>query len=167
VFYDVPQPTPTPSGGGGSSSGGSTRPAGAQQLIILTDSVYLGSFTKDRLRLPLEILGGTAPYAVNIDWGDGQSDLLLRDQAGNFTVEHLYEQGGTYIIKISAKDNGGQLATTQTIAIVNGPPQTGKAITGTISRPENLFWELVIAIVIIILVYLAGLATGYKLYREK
>jgi len=69
----------------------------------------------------LQISGGKAPYALNIDWGDGSNNLISRPDSSDTTVEHIYSLPAQYQITLNATDAGGKKAYAQTAVLVSGP----------------------------------------------
>ena len=73
------------------------------------------------LSWPLQLTGGTGPYAFSIDWGDGSKpELKSQALAGVVTINHAYKQAGIYRINITVTDVNGVSAFLQVIAVVNG-----------------------------------------------
>ena len=89
-------------------------------LSLQTDYQYLGAFPGNRASIWIDVENGTAPYAVEISWGDGNSDLASRPAAGRFAVDHTYSAAGTYSIRIRLSDAVAHTATINTVMIVNG-----------------------------------------------
>ncbi|HET6863649.1 MAG TPA: PKD domain-containing protein [Candidatus Saccharimonadales bacterium] len=125
VYYDVPPaPQPnlqtTPAG-----SSGKTSP-----LLLQTAFVYKGYYTNQEVVWPLEISGGSPPYALSVDWGDGRSSIISRPQAGQFNINHIYKQPpdnklGNYTVKVQASDAAGNYTYLQFFVIVNVRNQAG------------------------------------------
>ena len=70
---------------------------------------------------PLQLSGGTGPYAFSIDWGDGtEPDLQSEPAAGNIDIQHAYSTAGIYRVTIRVKDSLGVTGFLQVIAIANG-----------------------------------------------
>lgn len=90
------------------------------QLIISYDYTLQAIFPGQSLQLPIQFTGGTPPYAISISWGDGKSDLFIRENASDFTTNHAYEKPGFYTVVIKITDKNGQQATMQFVLIVNG-----------------------------------------------
>ena len=81
-----------------------------------------------QLSWPLQLSGGTGPYAFSIDWGDGSDPQLMSQAlAGAFSIGHVYKNGGIYQINIRVTDANGVTAFLQLIAVSNGTagPPTG------------------------------------------
>lgn len=95
---------------------------GGSQLILNTNAVYRGVFPGQTLSIPISILGGTAPYAVTIQWGDTTSKVVPRDNNQTFNVDHVYQKPGTFQITLQGTDSVGRVAFLTVAAIVNGQP---------------------------------------------
>jgi hypothetical protein len=96
------------------------------ELILQSVNYYRGIKPGEEVTWPIEIVGGQAPYAVSIDWGDGTTDLLTRLAPGPFTVKHVYKYPskgymGAYPLIIRATDSAGHSAYLQLTTIVNDP----------------------------------------------
>lgn len=92
------------------------------ELVTLT-SAYgrRAASTGSQLNWPLQLAGGSGPYAFSIDWGDG-SDLQLMSQAGPgvVNINHVYKRAGIYRINVKVTDANGVSAFLQLIAVSNG-----------------------------------------------
>ncbi len=97
-----------------------------EPLIFKTSFVYEGHYVGTASSWQLAIEGGTAPYAISVDWGDGKHSLISRQQAGPFTMEHIYQKTGgyrgSYAPKFTASDAANNQTFLQLLAIVNNPP---------------------------------------------
>ena len=111
---------------------------GGDQLLLNTDAVFRGIFPRQELSVPISILGGTPPYAVNVQWGDSTNKVVPRNDNLDFTTSHAYTKPGTYQVSLQATDAGGRVAFLTVAVIVNGQPA---AATGTTSSntPSNAF----------------------------
>ena len=92
-----------------------------RQLLIQADAAYRGTFPGQQLNLGLTLLGGQAPFAVNIQWGDNANTVVSRTDNLSFTIGHTYQKPGTYPITIQASDAQNHVAFLQIAAIINGP----------------------------------------------
>lgn len=113
VYYDTPLPPTLPT---------SFLDFTGAQLLLDTDAVYRGSFPGQTLNVPITIIGGTAPYAVTVDWGDGTTKVIPRGNNSVFNASHAYKKAGTYTITLQATDSKGLTAYIQVVAIINGQP---------------------------------------------
>lgn len=92
------------------------------QLITLTSSYGRRSAaTGSQLDWPLQLSGGTGPYAFSIDWGDG-GDPQLQSQAlaGIISIAHKYKKAGIYQVNVKVTDVNGVSAFLQLIAVSSG-----------------------------------------------
>ncbi len=107
VYYDVPA---------GAIAGGVTN-----QFFIKTDvGIYRGIIAGQALTWPFEIVGGTGPYAISINWGDGKVSLLSQAEKGAFKAEHIYALGGNYTVTVQGTDEDSNSAYLQVVAVVGG-----------------------------------------------
>ena len=127
IYYDVPQTPAQPvTSAPGQPAGGSSKPSGAP-LTLKTAFVYKGFYVNQPIEWPLEIGGGTAPYAFNVDWGDGSNSVISRKDAGQFNLKHTYAKPGgykgSYKIMVQASDTDGSYAYVEFFVIVNARSQ--------------------------------------------
>ena len=95
---------------------------GGDQLILNTDAIFRGAFPDKEMSIPLDILGGRAPYALNIQWGDSTNKVVSRPDNISFRTAHTYQKGGTYQLSVQATDADGRVAFLTVASIVNGQP---------------------------------------------
>jgi len=136
---------------------------GGAQLVLNTDAVFRGTFPKEELVTPISILGGQAPYAVNVQWGDSTNKVIPRANNGDFNATHIYDKAGTYQVSIQATDAQGRVAFLTVAAIVNGQPDpvttestlAGSANTGVPGQLLAL-WPLYTSLVAIVISFWLG-----------
>jgi len=121
---------------------------GGDQLIINTDAVFRGTFPKQDLAVPIDIIGGRAPYAVNIQWGDSTNKIISRPDNITFQPTHAYAKAGTYQLAIQATDADGRVAFLTVAVIVNGQADAAAATTVTAQKTNLLLmlWPLYAAV---------------------
>jgi hypothetical protein len=86
------------------------------------------------LTWPLQLSGGSGPYAFSIDWGDGKpSELKSQGVAGVVDIEHVYSKAGIYNLTVRVTDANGVSAFLQLVAIANGQVST----TGTTDTTQK------------------------------
>lgn len=117
------------------------------QLLLETNAVYRGSFPGQTLNVPISILGGTAPYAVNVEWGDSSNKIIPRSDGSVFNASHVYKKPGTYKITLMGTDSQQQVAYLTVAAIINGQPSiitTANTISSSNSGAGKLLvlWPL-------------------------
>ncbi len=151
VIYDLLPP-----------QGGTLSPIsfGGAQLLLNTDSVFRGAFPGDELLMPLTPIGGTPPFAINIQWGDGNNRVVSRNSNEVFTTAHVFTKPGTYQVSIQATDAEGRVAFLTVAAIVNGAPNSAGA--GSMSSSDTMangllaLWPLYVSLVAIVLSFWLG-----------
>ncbi len=103
-----------------SSSPSQTYESYEKVLLVYTPPVQRGLVSGQQLKLEYEIDGGTKPYTVSIDWGDGTPNTLINhDSIGNFKALHEYKKTGQMTVRISVIDAKGRQASIQTIVVVH------------------------------------------------
>jgi|SRR5579884_146676 len=135
VFYDALPPQ---------AAGLSSLNFSSPQLVLNTDAVYRGVFPGHPLSMPVEILGGTAPYALDVKWGDTTSTVLPRGDNLTFYIQHTYQRAGTYQISLQATDSQNKVAFLTVTAIINGQPAIATVANVTKSPANKLLvlWPL-------------------------
>jgi hypothetical protein len=114
------------------------------ELLLNTDAVFRGTFPGQQLNVPLSIVGGVPPYAINTEWGDTTNSLISRSDNTTFNINHTYAKPGVYQISIQGSDSAGHDAFLTVAAIVNGQPAVAAAVTpSNTSKNEALvLWPL-------------------------
>ena len=143
---------------------------GGSQLLLNTDAVFRGAFPEQELTVPINIIGGTAPYAVNIQWGDSNNKVIPRNDNLSFASSHAYSRPGTYQISLQATDANGRVGFLSVAAIVNGQPAT-TAVTGSTTSPTIIttllaLWPLYTAVAGIVIAFWLGERRVKKLSRS-
>lgn len=111
--------------------------SGSGPLLFKSMFKYMGVYTGTPTNWELSLDGGTEPYAIHVEWGDGMTSVISRAHAGSFLLQHQYKQAGkykgSYTANFSASDADGSMAYLQLITIVNDPPVAGAGSTGSIN----------------------------------
>ena len=95
--------------------------SGSSLMYLSSDYARRGANPGDKLTWPINLNGGTGPYAISIDWGDNKAtDLMSLEFSGLFNIAHVYDNAGTYTVTIKATDKNGLAAYLQLVAIANG-----------------------------------------------
>lgn len=135
-------------------------PFGTSLLSLTSNYAARGANPGQRLAWPVILSGGTSPYAISVDWGDGTSpDLISSPFTGTIDLSHVYKSAGVYKVTVKATDKNGlsaflQLVATANGAIVSNSPSDKNTITETIVKV--LWWPVVICIPLIILSFWLG-----------
>ena len=105
----------------------------------------LGAAPGTELDWPIILSGGTSPYAISVDWGDGSTpDLLSVAYAGTTTLKHTYKTAGVYRIVIKATDKNDGTAFLQVIGQATGAIQRDQSSnnSGPIIQKQILWWPI-------------------------
>jgi hypothetical protein len=143
------------------------------ELHIQSVNYYRGSMPGQEVAWPIELIGGQAPYAVSIDWGDGSSDVITRLAPGVFTVKHTYQKVGGYLgsfpLIIRAADAAGHTGYLQLTTIVNdakaGAATGGKDNTTASSAMSTIKWLIIWPLWVVLLLMIISFWLGER--REK
>ncbi|HEX5744283.1 MAG TPA: hypothetical protein VFX84_02420 [Candidatus Saccharimonadales bacterium] len=128
------------------------------QLVLNTDAVFRGMFPDQLLNVPVNIIGGTPPYAVNVEWGDSKNSVIARNTNVTFNAGHKYSKPGTYQIIIQASDAKGRVAFLTIAAIINGQPQaaTVSNVSKNTTNKLLVLWPLYTMIVTLLISFWLG-----------
>ncbi len=145
------------------------------QLVTLTSpygrrSAAAGS----QLTWPLQLSGGSGPYAFSIDWGDGgKPELKSQSLAGVVNIAHTYSKAGIYKVNITVTDANGVTAFLQLIAVASGQVDSSAAATkndnssNTNAKPVVLWVPAAISLVLLIPTYWLGRRSQLVSIRNK
>ena len=76
-----------------------------EQITLTSQFGRRSASVGNNLDWPLQLSGGTGPYAFSIDWGDGgPSELMSRPVSGVLGVNHVYKKAGIYRVNIKVVD---------------------------------------------------------------
>lgn len=128
------------------------------QLITLT-SAYgrRASPAGSELTWPLQLTGGTGPYAFSLDWGDGSSvELKSQSLAGLVTIAHPYKKAGIFQVNIKVTDVNGVSAFLQVVAVSSGKvdevAKAAAAAGDTNGTPRTtVLWIPAVAVLLLLL----------------
>lgn len=113
------------------------------ELITLTSAYGRRSAPAGaQLDWPLQLSGGTGPYAFNIDWGDGSTiDLKSQSLAGLVNILHVYKKAGIYRVNVKVADVNNASAFLQVIAVSSGQAEDGATDTdATATERVKILW---------------------------
>jgi len=142
------------------------------ELITLTSSYgRRATPAGNGLSWPLQLSGGTGPYAFSISWGDGsEAELKSQSLAGLVTIGHTYKNAGIYQANVTVTDVNGVSAFLQLIAVSSGvvdtTQQTETEAGGTV-RTEILWIPVIVAVVLLIPAYWLGRRSQLVTLRNK
>ncbi len=142
VYFTAPTPTPNPSPTPpppGTTN--PTSPVTPSPLIAVTDFHYQTFEVGKDYSAQIQLEGGTAPYILNINWGDGSSETLTTNDPSTLTINHIYKSQGYYVIIIKVTDAKHQVRTIQLAALIKFPGSIG--IFSNTSRGSNNIFKTI------------------------
>ncbi len=114
------------------------KPNLAARVSLTTNYARRGANPKEVLTWPIIISGGTAPYAISVDWGDGTSaDVYTATNPGEFTLKHTFDAAGVYRALIKASDKNNVVAYLQITAIGNGEVKQSNVAGATADKSSG------------------------------
>lgn len=141
------------------------------QLVTLTSAYGRRSTPAgSQLSWPLQLSGGTGPYAFSIDWGDGTpSELKSQSLEGAVSLAHAYKKAGIYRVNIKVTDVNGVSAFLQVIAIGSGKvdPASQQGPTEVTIKTIILWIPAVIALILLLPTYWLGRRSQVVSLRNK
>ena len=148
------------------------RPDIAARVSMTTNYARRGANPKELLTWPIIISGGSPPYAVSVDWGDGSSsDVYSVSIPGEFTVKHQFQQSGVYRALVKASDKNGSIAYLQLVAIGNGDAKQPGVAGATADKSQTsgktiVMWQPA-AIAIPLMVSTFWIGKRYEILKVK
>ena len=154
-----------------SYSSSSYTQAGAQ-VTLTSPYGELGANPGQQLSWPIIIGGGTPPYAISVDWGDGTSSTLKSSSfAGTINLTHTYSSSGVYKVSVTATDNNGVTAFLQLVGVGNGQIMPSKVSANqnanTPTKYSLPWWSLLVAVGITIPAFWLGSRHGRAVLIKK
>lgn len=143
----------------------------ARPFVITSDYAYRSYKQGQRVEWKLALSGGTAPYQLLIDWGDGKTENLVRQDQTEFTIAHEYaavDVEDNYEVLITATDARGATTLLQLAAVVTGGAPLGAkddvvgGIAGTIREWLWVVWPAYIAVILMVISFWIGEQEAYK-----
>lgn len=112
------------------------------ELVTLTSSYgRRAAAASSELAWPLQLSGGTGPYAFSLDWGDGtKTELKSVALAGVVDIAHTYARAGIYLVNVTVTDVNGVSAFLQLVAVSSGQVDglDAPATTDEAAPPERV-----------------------------
>lgn len=110
------------------------------------------------------IAGGTGPYTVRINWGDGKSSLSSIDSNGNLRGSHTYESGDVTTFSITVTDARGQ-SVTRWYAVANIGPKAAPIHFGASTLIDRISEHIITIPVLLYVLLLLSLLTLWRYER--
>ena len=132
-------------------------------VMLTSDYARRGANPGQTLTWPISISGGSEPYALSVDWGDGKpAELISQPYPGTVNIQHVYDSAGTYAVIIKATDQNGEVAYLQVVGIANGNATQSSGAGGngtgktTTTITKILWWPSVILLILAIIAFWLG-----------
>ena len=120
--------------------------------------------------------GGTAPFKVIVNWGDGSESTFVRSDDKLFTISHAFPQKQTYTVFVKSIDADGTQSIMQLFAIVRG--EDGSAAVSTKPNPFIgplaflqkylwIVWPAYIAVLLMVFSYWLGEKEMYLRFIDR
>ncbi len=144
----------------------------ANQVLINTLNYHRGVRIGEELTWPLELVGGTPPYAVSVGWGDGKTDLISRGTGGRFDIRHRYAKPGngyrgSHAIIVKATDTTGATGYIQLVIIVGGNADPLATASGVLNGKLGIAWPLIIILALVVISFFLGERREKFVLRQK
>lgn len=113
----------------------STRPTSSissMPLLVNSQFQYQAVTVGQIFSWNINITGGTPPYTVTVNWGDGSVSTYSFSTDPTFIISHDYKTAGNYVIKVNVRDFTGRNTFLQLIGIIHSPI-VGPVASGTVT----------------------------------
>ena len=110
--------------------------------VIIASCITRSISAGQTVKLPIRVTGGTLPYALSINWGDGITDLKSVLDREYHIYEHTYHTAGIVGVTLKTTDAAGVASFLNTVVEVNGKAPIGAAPTtfGNITSGLGSIW---------------------------
>lgn len=92
--------------------------SGFGPLLLTSQYVYQSFEAGQKYHWGMTVQGGTPPYVVTVEWGDGTSSNLVFKTDPTFDIEHTYTNPGTYTVNANSIDAKGVKVVFQLVAVI-------------------------------------------------
>ncbi|MET0779490.1 MAG: hypothetical protein ABWY71_01510, partial [Candidatus Saccharimonadales bacterium] len=148
----------------------------APPLVITSEYQFQTHYVGQPFTWSLGLKGGTAPYAVTIEWGDDSQSVFNRTNGDSFEFTHAYPLVKTYNLFIKATDAKGVSALLQLSAVVKGQASGVASLTtsgpltslfNSVQRYLWIVWPAYLAVVLMVFSYWLGEQDIYQRMRGR
>lgn len=87
-------------------------------LVLNSQYTYRSFYAGQSFSWGFNLSGGTSPYFVTINWGNGESSTLILYSSQTFEINHTYKTSGDYNIVVQAIDSKGVTVVFQITAVI-------------------------------------------------
>lgn len=140
-------------------------------LSIVPEDPFSVLPTSNTVSLSFLIDGGSTPYTVELNWGDGTTETKVIDKPGRYTFTHQYRGAGNYAVRGRVRDVLGAITEISHAVVVAKPLEQKNTVTAAGVKPNNTFTTWVqrhwlpitvgaTTVVIAVVAYLLGQTTA-------
>ncbi len=120
------------------------------------------------LEWPIQLSGGSGPYAISVDWGDGSSqDLISATSTGTIILKHTYKAAGVYKVIVKATDKNGGTAFLQLVGQATGAIQSNTKAGNTVVEKQVIWWPALAMLPLIFAAFWIGRRNERDKLRKK
>lgn len=99
-----------------------------EPLVLKAHYTFVGYYIGQPATWDIHIEGGSPPYAMSVEWGDGTTQLYSIKESRDVSIQHVYKKTGgyhgSYPVKITATDADGDQTYLQLLVIISAKPKT-------------------------------------------
>lgn len=130
----------------------------ASRVALSSSFARRGANPGETLTWPILLSGGSGPYAISIDWGDGETELISRTFTGEFNISHVYKTPGVYTMLVKVTDGDNNSAFLQLVGVGNGTLAQDNQINSstTVVKTTVVWWPVLVASVFVVLSFWLG-----------
>jgi hypothetical protein len=142
------------------------------RVSVTTNYAKRGADPDTALSWPITISGGTAPFAISVDWGDKTPpDLMSQASGGDVNLQHSYAFAGVYNVTVKVTDSQGEAAFLQLVGIANGPTQQSanqnKQQNNIQVKKVIVWWPFAVLLILTIIAFWLGGKHKLAVIRER
>ncbi len=93
--------------------------------------------TNNQVQLSFYIDGGSTPYTVELNWGDGTTETKVVEKPGTYTFTHQYRKSGNYTVKGRIKDVLGAVSELSHAVVAVKPLDKSVGVTTIQASPTK------------------------------
>jgi len=146
-------------------------------FVITSDYRYRPYGRGQSVEWKLGLSGGTPPYSIAVDWDDGSSSTVVRQDGSDFKISHSYKiisrDDHAYTVLISAIDSRGASTTLQLAALVRGSAallgqgNLLSSLTSFVRQWLWVVWPAYIAVVLMAVSFWIGEKEAYQRFAVR
>lgn len=164
LVLPVPAPAPTPAPSSPGATDDVSQNAGAASELSATPAQAFSTISSDNaVVLMVVVAGGSTPYTIYINWGDGTEETRTVDQPGTYQFSHTYTKDGSYVVNGVVRDVLGATTSFNYAVVSQKPapqPVTSAKDKVVSSQAQTEFWWPWLYISLGLLVAILGYRLG-------